>query len=351
MSTSLAVKTATFTTDATAFAKAVTLVGRASAGSITLAFRDQRVTVTATDYMTTASAKIPVAGKKATTITVDAGLLKRFARAMAHAGRVSLDVTSDEVVMVAGDLEYSLSFMENPVYVIPDRNDPIEVDSTGFARAARLAATAASIDPTRAVLTSVLFDAGRAVATDSYRLMVVDDVVDFGRPVLLPSDGVQIVAAMFDGDDLNVDFATNDTVHFFNATTSVVVRQTIGEFPSWQALIPTGYGSSFTVDRRQLAARLGKLELAGGASARFVVVDDELVVTMRDVAGSKSGIPVETDREVPTVSLNPKLLRQVLAEADADTVTVTVFDELKPVLIHPSAPGWTLLQMPVRCPN
>jgi DNA polymerase-3 subunit beta len=356
-STAVEIKTAEFTIPAAPFAEAVAFAAKATINgfaAITLAFRDQRVAVQATDLSTTVQIKLPVKGKKSTTVALDAAMLKRFTGALRRQEHVDISITADQVTLQAGDLVYEMRpYLDAPIVVTPDQVNPVDFDRGLFAAAVKVAGVAAGTDAARVILTGILFDEGKAVATDSYRL-VVHDAPDFGRPLLIPAKALALAAAVTrDEENVRIDVLDHQ-VHFVSPLRSVVIRLIDGQYPDWRKLLDTPGPVTVAVERTAIVDRLRKVALAGGDSTpvRLTVGADDIAITIHEVdrANGAAGIPATVDGTLDPVGVNPQYLSELLAAVDVPEVVLHFTNTLKPFTVTADEATWLLLLMPVRIP-
>lgn len=356
--------TATFTVDGRSFAAATSLVGKACRaaggitgdGMVTLAFRDQRVTVEATDLETSVSIKLPVKGRKAVTVAVDAGPLVTFAKAIADAD-VEITTSSDEVRLVSGDVVFTMRPFPDPWKVQhPDSVDPQPLNPELLSRAARFGTASAATDDARPIITGVLFDNGISVSTDSYKL-IVNRLAPPDLNGLIPAKALQLAASVFGTDCSGVTVEVVDRKLLLRSDMkAVTVRVIEGDYPRWQNLLDIAEArGSVTADRAELVDALRKCVLAADDSTptRFSFVDGQvkLAVRVHDGPAADADVAAEIDGILPTtIGLNASYLLKLLLSIDDDVVTLDFIDEMKPVRIVEPAGEWSMLLMPVRIP-
>lgn len=364
-----------YTVDGKSFADTVKLVGRAAgkiAGrnkAITLAFRDQRVTVAATDFDVSVAVKLPVKGKRAITVTVEAADLIAFAKALSGT-EVNVTVDQSEVLLVSGDVVFTLRPMLDPIQLnIPAPQDPQPFDFTAFTRVVTITGECASVDDARPILTGIYFHDGVAVATDSYRLAEVEGA-PAGLNGLVPAAAAKLAVAVFDGDDevtfeqpgqvtAEGQFVGSRYLVLRSAATVFAVRMIEGEFPNYRQLLRPFTGDVHTIaaDTAQLTGALATAALAAGGStapARVTITGDTLHVSCR-VQDGRSGdddvSPVVATDDIPMFAVNPAYLHSLLKVVPSGQVRLGLVDALKPLNISDGdSGGWRMLLMPVRVP-
>lgn len=353
------IKPATFTVDGPAFAEAIapvvkcTMAGKYAA--VTLSFRDQRVTVAATSLEAAASIKVPVKGKKATSIAVDPARLTRFAK-MFPLGDVTIDVSADGVKFTIGSTELSMPpVWDAPVVDIPAHTEPADVEMARLATAVRICAETASVDQTRPALLGILFDAGHAVATDSYRLAVCHTAPST-LSGLFPAAALKVSVAMFaDYDEVLYEIVDRHLV-LRAGDRAFALRQIDAEYPKWRNLMEQPEARTVvTVARKALMASLDKIVLAGDKEsvcrAQIEAEHIYLTVQTQDVAQSFDPLDVVNEGDLALIGFRPVGMRSMLSGVEAETLCVRIVDALKPITIVPADAddtGFELLQMPIR---
>lgn len=370
-STTPTIKDGTFVVDGATFAETVATVAKAIGakpnsllGSIQLAFLNQRVTVSATDLEVAVSIKLPIKGKKSSTVAVEAAKLVQFAKALKGETAVEIVVGSEEVLVQAGDTVFHLPpVFDFPKIEYPADVDPTELDLPAYVRAVKIAGAAASTDEARPILTGIYFHdvdgMPTAVATDSFKLAVAYDG-PAGLTGLVPAAAAKLSAIVFDGDD-EVTFEIAEfgkTLVLRSGMKAMKMRLIEGEFPNYAQLIRKTHDFKVLASRDQLVDALDKVRLAsnGGTIPVSAVVEKgnmHLSVINLDRGSAHDDVELTSgSKNTPTVGMNPEYLVRLLKAVDSDNVQIGYADSFKPVVITDgsTAPAWKLLVMPVRVP-
>lgn len=361
-STLLAAKSAkapaTYTIDGALFASTVATVARASGktGLLTLTFKDQRVTLSATDLETAISVKLPVKGKRGATVSVEAASLARFTGAL-KGEVVEISVDGDMTIR-AGETVYEQRHLDGAA-VLPEGEPvkPVELDFPNFVRVVNLAAPCASTDDARPILTAVYFHDGKAVATDSFRLAVIQGAPKIGK-VLIPAVAAKLATKVFEADEeVTIDVRKNDVV-LTSGDKRFQTRRIDGEYPNYENLVRKDSPITVRVPRAQLVAALDKVALAaaGSTPARVNVAKGVMHLSVKAIDRHTADAQVtltETTTGVPSIAVNADYARQMFRVAPDDNVRIGYVDSLQPLLIDDGSarPKWQMLLMPVRVPN
>lgn len=144
----------------------------------------------------------------------------------------------------------------------------------------------------------------RLVATDGYRLSLVDHAVNTGtifKQVVVPSVGIgelRKLAAEADSGAL-VRFAQDENNLFFEVgDRRMMVRKLAGSFPDYERVLPKEHPVSITVNREDLLGALNRVGQFADDQSRMVrltVRADEikLQASVSDVGESEEGIAAE----------------------------------------------------------
>ena len=242
--------------------------------------------------------------------------------------------------------------------------EAVTLSSADVADALRQVVRAASTDDARAVLTGVLLtsedDGMRMVATDSYRLAVRDlpdsKMLGEGQKVLVPSRALNELQRVLGGaDELQVRLGARDAV-FESGGTRLTTRLIEGEYPNYRNLLPPpsperAHGRARGAARGAAPREDPRPGGQVGASAtwwRHARADG-------DHPGHR---PRRARRSTPTyegtemtVAFNPDYLQQGVEAVDAEEVTLSTLDAMKPAVIRGvGRDDYLYLLMPVRVP-
>lgn len=256
MSTAIAPSPTTtkkITVDAAALAKAIKAIktnGRQLTGSPVLhalridAIRTS-VILTRTTIDLTLEATIPGVAPEPVSVILDFALVERALKVFKK-GPVTLYVSGEYVSIASGnasvDDQELMPLDEWPALTVtPDRFIELNVDALADVL------PSISTDDTRPILAAVLVDQGAYVATDSYRLSLVDTNGSTGGAFLIPRVAATVIAR-YSGvvraelDDRNI------VVHLGDEAMSVRLTAQLqeGEFPRFRTLIPTGVTTGTT---------------------------------------------------------------------------------------------------------
>lgn len=261
----------------------------------------------------------------------------------------TIEVKLDQKLEIsAGSDRFGVAVMDVdtfPRLAIPS-GDSVTFDAPQLFAAIKQAGASASTDESRPILTGVLFAAEesglRLVATDSYRLAVRDlpgvGALDEGRSVLVNAKATGIVTKVLaDATQIAVRMSDN-LVAFASESTVVVSRLILGEYPNYQALLPSETARVLIVPKRDLVAALRKAKAIVRADSIPVTLNlgEEVTITASSAASGDATIAVDNAEftgEPTSVAFNGDYMRAGIEQIVDDNVRIGLNDPLRPMLI------------------
>jgi DNA polymerase-3 subunit beta len=249
------------------------------------------------------------------------------------------------------------------------------VGSDAFASAVSQSATAAGRDDTLPALTGVRIEIeGEAItliSTDRYRLAVRELRWTPARPdlsaaVLVPARALAETArSLTSGADVSIALALpgeagsggDGMIGFEGAGRRTTTRLLGGEFPRYQALLPTHVNSVAEISTGQLAEAVKRVALVAerNTAVRLAFTPGQLVLEAGTGDEAQAVEILETSYEGDDLSIafNPQYLLDGLAAIDSDTARISFTEPGKPALITgkpapDGQPDYRYLLMPIR---
>lgn len=230
-----------------------------------------------------------------------------------------------------------------------------------FGECARKVAYAASVADNRAVYravnTMVADGELTMVATDTFRLAVRRAPAPDCEPlsVLLPVGFVSEIERLEGAVHLHL---SDNHVQVQSGDTRIIARLIEGEWPNWQAVLPTTCATWVTAERDALIGALQRASLMCKDDLTAVTLKldgGDLIITaaQAEVGEAREELTVQYGGEgVLDVAVRPKYLRDALAVMSGDEVRIEYTSFKHPVkVLDESDPGWTYVVMPVMKPN
>ncbi len=368
-------------------AEALATAGRAVANrgalpvlsGVRMELAGDQMTLTGSDLELTVSVRITVSGLADGVAVVPSRLVNDIVRAL-EPGAVEFETTDDAARIASGRSEFSLKALPADEFprVTPVEGDEVRFDAEALVGALRKVLPAASTDDNRPILTGVLLAANaegegeglRLVATDSYRLSVVDlpgvSVLSSGKSVLVPSRALsELSKALGDGGEITLrlgerdaSFATGGNAGAGDdvvGTAGIVLTTRLieGDYPNYQGLIPSNQPNLLTVNREALAEALRRVKLLArdATPVRLQMSADglELRAVTQDVGEGSESLDATYTGDDLTVAFNPDYLLAGIEAATGDEVSLATIDSLKPAVVRdPTTNDFLYLLMPVR---
>jgi DNA polymerase-3 subunit beta len=292
--------------------------------------------------------------------------LERAAKALAKAGKVSITVEDGDLAVRGGTRRIGLNALRMEDFpALPGEIDqagavPILTgDAATLKTAIDRAYVFASRDETRPILTGLCLDGTSIVATDSYRLAVVELEGVWVLPdtqVLAGARGLKLAAkAMTDGMvTLAVKDRPNASSLLFVSSPRAgelwTIRTIDGKFPDWRQLMPEAWDMEVTVPTSELrsAAELA-VQFAKKNAPMRMSINGEVKVSGHtpDVCDFEETLPgaTHTGGEME-IGFNPEYMRDIAKAVRGSEVTLKLITPLRPGLIVDG--GDQFLLMPIR---
>jgi DNA polymerase-3 subunit beta len=222
---------------------------------------------------------------------------------------------------------------------------------------------AVSKDESRAVLTGVFLkvetETLQMVATDSYRLAIVKDIltapVEEGIEVIVPGEILDEVARLAaTGEDISIKEAENQIVFTFQNTV-FITRKIEGSYPNYEAIIPTESSSTAVISTAVLLSAVKRAAITAQTHTpiRFSLSDIgqtiEISSQTQDVASAREKIPAQIEGEPLTIGFNHQYILDGLNAIQTNELIFEAQNPLKPGIFKSVGDDhFFYLTMPVR---
>jgi DNA polymerase-3 subunit beta len=335
------------------------------------------LTLSSFDYDVSAQATVPL-----TTVTeegsalVSGRLLAEISRSL-PAKPVQITADSGRAVLTCGSATFNLLTMPEDEYPALPEMPPAagSVGSDAFATAVSQSAIAAGRDDTLPALTGVRIeiegDTLTLISTDRYRLAVRElrwnpQRQEQSAAVLVPARALSETArALTAGAEVSIALALpgedgqggDGMIGFEGAGRRTTTRLLGGEFPRYQALLPTNLQTTAELSAGALAEAVKRVALVAerNTAVRLTFSTGQLVLEAGtgDEAQAQEVLEASFDGEDLSIAFNPQYLLDGLAAIDSDTARISFTEAGKPALItgKPGPDGVTdyrYLLMPIR---
>jgi DNA polymerase-3 subunit beta len=354
-------------------ADALATAGRATTGrsgalpvlsGVLVKLEGDELTITGTDLDLRLVLGISVGGQHDGAAVLPARLVGDIVRSLPD-GKVEVSAEADEVVITGGRSKFSvrpMSVDDYPKSGVPTTSS-VTLPAAAFGEALRQVVRAASTDEARPILTGVLLaaegDGLRMVATDSYRLAVRDlagqQVLGADQKVLVPGRALnELQRLVGGGEELTMRLGDRDAT-FSVGTTTLSTRLIDGDFPNYRQLIPQNQPNVLTVGRDALLEAIRRVKLLARDSTpiRLALGGETLGLTAitPDVGNAAEDLDARYEGTELTIAFNPEYLANGVEACDAEEITLSVQDALRPAVVRGAgSDDYLYLLMPVRVP-
>jgi len=353
-----------------ALQQAVTQASRAVSGrapipalsGLLLRADDDGLTITGYDLELAIETRIPATIEEQGVMVVPAKQFANIVKALGHS-EVVMSRQDNSLKIQADRAEFTLQTLNAQEYpALPEVGGQFAIiPHEAFGECARKVAYAASVADNRAVYravnTMVADGELTMVATDTFRLAVRRAPAPDCEPlsVLLPVGFVSEIERLEGAVHLHL---TDNHVQVQSGDTRIIARLIEGEWPNWQAVLPTTCATWVMAERDALIGALQRASLMCKDDLTAVTLKldgGDLIITaaQAEVGEAREELTVQYGGDgMLDVAVRPKYLRDALAVMSGDEVRIEYTSFKHPVkVLDESDPGWTYVVMPVTRPN
>jgi DNA polymerase-3 subunit beta len=334
------------------------------------------LTLSSFDYDVSAQATVPVTTQEEGSALVSGRLLAEISRSL-PSRPVQITADAGRAVLTCGSATFNLLTMPEDEYPALPEMPPAagSVGSDAFATAVGQSAIAAGRDDTLPALTGVRIeiegDMLTLISTDRYRLAVRElrwnpQRADQSAAVLVPARALSetaraltagaevLIALALPGEDGQ---AGDGMIGFEGAGRRTTTRLLGGEFPRYQALLPTNLQSVAELSTSVLAEAVKRVALVAerNTAVRLAFSSGQLVLEAGtgDEAQAQEVLEATFDGDDLSIAFNPQYLLDGLTAIDSDIVRISFTEPGKPALITGKPgpdvqPDYRYLLMPIR---
>ncbi len=222
------------------------------------------------------------------------------------------------------------------------------------------------LDPTRVVLTSLLFQFSQAglkvVATDGFRLAIQvfpDHISDQDTTLLVPAKALSEVNRIAQAEKVEtLTFSVSQELKqlsFSINDTQIFVRLIEGDFPPYQKIVPASFELEAEWDGEEFLSQLKRAMIFARESSHIIrlsLTEQTLTIKASSTAqGEYEGsIPVSLSKGTGNViAFNAKYLIDFISTLKPAKVWFGMNESLKPAMFRPSgSPTYSYVVMPFR---
>lgn len=199
----------------------------------------------------------------------------------------------------------------------------------------------------------------RMVATDGHRLSAAEapfeGEIGITPRMLVPRKALAVIRKLLEGDEELVEVSFGEGAIRLSRPNQVFwFRMLDGEFPDYEAVVPSENKHAATIQRADLAStlkRVGILVQDRARAVRFAFGETELEIDMHNVDRGevRESVVIELEGEPITVGFNPRYLQDILGVIAGDRVVLELAHPLAPCLVRdPDASDAFFVVMPMR---
>ena len=337
------------------------------------------LTFSSFDYDVSAQATVPAtAVEEEGSALVSGRLLAEISRSLpARPVTITADPGSGRAVLTCGSATFNLLTMPEEEYPSLPEMPPAagSVGSDAFATAVSQSAIAAGRDDTLPALTGVRIeiegDTLTLISTDRYRLAVRElrwnpQRGDQSAAVLVPARALSETArALTAGAEVSIALALpgedgqggDGMIGFEGAGRRTTTRLLGGEFPRYQALLPTNLQITAELSTSVLTEAVKRVALVAerNTAVRLSFSSGQLMLEAGtgDEAQAQEILEASFEGDDLSIAFNPQYLLDGLAAIDSDIARISFTEAGKPALItgKPGPDGaadYRYLLMPIR---
>ena len=324
------------------------------------------LTLSTFDYEVSAQATVPVITDEEGAVLVSGRLLAEIVRSL-PAKPVDLSTDGTRATLKCGSATFTLVLLPEEEYPTLPEMPPLagSVGSDALASAIGQVAIAAGRDDTLPALTGIRIeisgDTLTLVATDRYRLAVRELRWNPARPdlstaVLVPARVLGDTArALTSGAEVSISLGGDSLIGFAGAGRQTTTRLLSGEYPKYQALLPSEFGAVAELAAGSFAEAVKRVALVAerNTPVRLTFTAGEVLLEAGtgDEAQASESIGASFDGDDMQIAFNPQYLLDGIGAIDSDMVRLSFTTPTRPAVITgkgEAVPDYRYVLMPIR---
>ena len=314
----------------------------------------EELTLSTFDYEVSAVASLPVITDEDGVIVVSGKLLAEIVRSL-PARPVTLTTDGTRSTLKCGSATFTMMLLPAEEYPTLPELPPLagSVGSDALASAIGQVAIAAGRDDTLPALTGIRIEISgetlTLVATDRYRLAVRElrwtpARTDLNTAVLVPAKVLgETARALTSGAEVQVCLGSDDPnspaslIGFSGAGKQTTTRLISGEYPRYQALLPSEFNAVAELPASTFAEAVRRVALVAerNTPVRLAFSAGQLVLEAgaSDEAQAVEVLEAEFTGEDLQIAFNPQFLLDGIGAIDSDTARLSFTSPTKPAVI------------------
>lgn len=261
--------------------------------------------------------------------------------------------------------EFQLRCLPPEEFPLPssrEDNQGFTIDAGRLADTIRRVARSASKDESRPILTGVLVNIKdqklEMVATDSYRLAIMDSALpaegDAELSAVIPARALEELARIASLEEVSEVkiLAQDNQVVFGIGGVELSTRTIEGAFPDYRQLLPEGFEINVTLERDSLMRALRRVAIVAGGSPLKLKLSEgkvSLFANSQDVGDAHEAIEVDYDGSEVEIAFNPQYVLDGAQVVTGEQIVLRINSAVKPALLQEAeSDDFRYLIMPVR---
>lgn len=326
--------------------------------------------VTATNLETGIQVRVGAKIEEEGSITVPAKIFSEFVGTLPQ-NTATLTLHDEQLEVVCGSFKASfqgISASEYPDFPAFSNEDEKKISYSVLKQIVDKVGFSASSDDSRPVLTGMLWDVGKenvkVVSTDGYRLSLlslpIGSVGQIEKTLLLPAFVLREIVRVYGEsgvDEILFSWSEKEKQVFFYSLDIIVVTRVLdGEFPSYQAVIPTDQSIKILLTKAELTQGVKMAAIFARESAniiRWKFSDSQLMISANS---PQIGTNVSTvsysggDLNEKEIAFNSRYLLDLFSHIEGENIVFSMTEALRPGVFYEEKKneGFLHVIMPVR---
>lgn len=322
-----------------------------------------------TDLETSVKSSTPVKviekGRVVVPLKILINVLKSF-----NESKIELELlsSSNELKVVCQNANFKLntfSLEEYPQFPGMKKHNSFKINIENLKHLISKVQKSSSTDESRVILTGILLDLQedliKLIATDSYRLVVIEDKIKYKNnpiKVVVPTRVLDTISKSdFTSGEIEINIEENQISFLVYSegelNTTIISRLLTGKFPDYEKLIPSDFKHSILVGKDTILEVIRRISSISqdNIPVKLDIDKGKITVSMniREVGSSSEDFEVSYGEEKLQLAFNPIFLLEGLSIMDEEKVILNIVEPLKPVLIKPEKDESLIyLLMPIR---
>ena len=354
--------------------EALSVVSKASSSRATLPIlagillraENETLTLEATDLTLSIRSKLPALVEQEGTGVLPASLFFNIVKKLPDAA-VHISIDDENATILCDTTSLSLRTLvaqDFPAFpeIAPDQHVLLPFEQ--FSHMAKKVERVVSSDESRPVFSGVLVDVSnnhlRLVATDSYRLSLVEAPFEGASEdfqAIVPGAFMRDISSLArDGETIDVGFNENQIVVSYGQST-FITRKIEGSFPDYNQLIPSSCKTSVVLETRPLIDAVDRTSLLSNKTmpVKFDINNAsqtlQVSTSAQDIGAASETIGAQIEGDDCEIGFNYSFVLEGLRAAETNTVRFEVDGSQRPGIFKSEAEdgvAYTYMIMPVR---